>query len=97
LSDVGLQTKHLLMAAIVLEGLGGLLFTLGSSLGAYLLLIFLAAVTPIMHDFYNFDLASPDYLYQFNSFLKVNLGACLSSAFHFLNSVGTLSKITTFK
>jgi hypothetical protein len=37
LSDVGLQTKHLLMAAIVLEGLGGLLFTLGSSLGAYLL------------------------------------------------------------
>ncbi|KAH9575020.1 hypothetical protein CY35_01G090300 [Sphagnum magellanicum] len=64
------ETKHLLMAAIVLEGLGGLLFTLGSSLGAYLLLIFLAAVTPIMHDFYNFDLASPDYLYQFNSFLK---------------------------
>ncbi len=37
LLDVGLQTKHLLMAAIVLEGLGGLLFTLGSSLGAYLL------------------------------------------------------------
>ncbi|CAM6045194.1 unnamed protein product [Sphagnum compactum] len=64
------ETKHLLMAAIVLEGLGGLLFTLGSSFGAYLLLIFLAAVIPIMHDFYNFDLESPDYLYQFNSFLK---------------------------
>ncbi len=63
----------------------------------WLQLIFLAAVTPIMHDFYNFDLASPDYLYQFNSFLKVNLGACISSAFHFLNSVGTHSKMTTFK
>jgi hypothetical protein len=31
------ETKHLLMAAIVLEGVGGLLFILGSSLGAYLL------------------------------------------------------------
>jgi uncharacterized membrane protein YphA (DoxX/SURF4 family) len=64
------ETKHLLMAAIVLEGVGGLLFILGSSLGAYLLLIFLAAVTPIIHDFYNYELASPDYLHQFNSFLK---------------------------
>jgi hypothetical protein len=32
-----LQTKHLLMVAIALEGLGGLLFTLGSTVGAYLL------------------------------------------------------------
>jgi hypothetical protein len=32
-----LQTKHLLMLAIGLEGIGGLLFTLGSTLGAYML------------------------------------------------------------
>lgn len=32
-----LQTKHLLIAAIGLEGLGGILFIFGSSLGAYLL------------------------------------------------------------
>jgi uncharacterized membrane protein YphA (DoxX/SURF4 family) len=72
------------MAAIVLEGVGGLLFILGSSLGAYLLLIFLAAVTPIIHDFYNYDLASPDYLHQFNSFLKVNIDAYILK--HFLVS-----------
>ncbi|CAK9219131.1 unnamed protein product [Sphagnum troendelagicum] len=64
------EMKYLLMAAIGLEGLGGLLFTFGSSLGAYLLLIFLAAVTPIMHDFYNFDLTNPEYLFQFSQFLK---------------------------
>jgi len=34
-------------------------------------LIFLAAVTPIVHDFYNYDLASPEYVHQFNQFLKV--------------------------
>lgn len=67
----GVETKHLLMVAIALEGLGGILFTLGSTLGAYLLLIFLAAVTPVMHDFYNYDIATGDYLHQFNSFLKV--------------------------
>jgi len=66
----GVQTKHLLMVAIALEGLGGLLFTLGSSLGAYLLLTFIALVTPIMHDFYNYDISTGDYLHQLNSFLK---------------------------
>lgn len=66
----GLETKHLLMVGIALEGLGGLLFTVGSSLGAYLLLLFIAAVTPIMHDFYNYEMATPDYLHQLNSFLK---------------------------
>lgn len=66
----GVETKHMLMVAIALEGLGGLLFTLGSTVGAYLLLIFLASVTPIMHDFYNYDISTGDYLHQFNSFLK---------------------------
>ncbi|XP_024363461.1 uncharacterized protein [Physcomitrium patens] len=54
------ETKHLLMGAIALEGFGGLLFTVGSSVGAYLLLIFLAAITPIIHDFYNYELSSPE-------------------------------------
>ncbi|CAM6016572.1 unnamed protein product [Sphagnum compactum] len=65
-----LQTKHLLMLAIGLEGIGGLLFTLGSTLGAYMLLLFLALVTPIMHDFYNFDQSSLEYHHQFIGFLK---------------------------
>ena len=32
-----MQTKYVLMGAIALEGFGGLLFTVGSSVGAYLL------------------------------------------------------------
>eukprot|EP01018_Ginkgo_biloba_P034600 Gb_21763 [translate_table: standard] len=64
------EMKHLLMAAIGLEGIGGILFIFGSTLGAYLLLIFLAAVTPIMHDFYNYDIAKPEYATQFIHFLK---------------------------
>lgn len=64
------EAKYLLMTAIGLEAVGGILFTFGSSLGAYLLLIFLASVTPIMHDFYNYDLASSDYAREFIQFLK---------------------------
>ncbi|KAJ7534992.1 hypothetical protein O6H91_12G013600 [Diphasiastrum complanatum] len=64
------ELKYLLITAITLEGIGALLFTFGSSLGAYMLLLFLAAVTPIMHDFYNFELSSPEYSREFVHFLK---------------------------
>ncbi|KAL3680568.1 hypothetical protein R1sor_023524 [Riccia sorocarpa] len=64
------QTKHAMMVAIALEGIGGILFIFGSSLGAHMLLLFLAAVTPIMHDFYNYDFSSPDYVLHFMQFLK---------------------------
>jgi hypothetical protein len=39
--------KYLLMVAIGLEGLGGLLFTFGSSLGAYLLVC--SSPLPFLH------------------------------------------------
>lgn len=64
------QLKNLLMLGIAFEGLGGILFLFGSSLGAYLLLIFLAVVTPIMHDFYNYDIDSREYVTEFIQFLK---------------------------
>uniref|UniRef100_A0A0C9S4Q8 TSA: Wollemia nobilis Ref_Wollemi_Transcript_22665_978 transcribed RNA sequence n=1 Tax=Wollemia nobilis TaxID=56998 RepID=A0A0C9S4Q8_9CONI len=64
------EVKHILMVAIGLEGIGGILFIFGSTLGAYLLLIFLATVTPIMHDFYNYDMARPEYVSEFIQFLK---------------------------
>ncbi|KAJ7519796.1 hypothetical protein O6H91_20G055700 [Diphasiastrum complanatum] len=64
------ELKYLLVAAIALEGIGAILFTFGSTLGAYILLLFLTAVTPIMHDFYNFDLSSPEYSNEFLLFLK---------------------------
>ncbi|CAI5535435.1 unnamed protein product [Closterium sp. Naga37s-1] len=64
------EPKILLLTAIVLEGVGGILFTIGSSLGAYFLLLFLVAVTPIMHDFYNFKPESAEYIHEFIQFLK---------------------------
>ncbi|GLJ22655.1 hypothetical protein SUGI_0426790 [Cryptomeria japonica] len=64
------EMKQALMTIIALEGIGGILFTFGSNLGAYLLLILLAAVTPIVHDFYNYDMRRPEYVVEFVQFLK---------------------------
>ncbi|KAJ7520862.1 hypothetical protein O6H91_19G026500 [Diphasiastrum complanatum] len=72
------ELKYLLITTITLEGIGAILFTFGSNLGAYMLLLFLAAVTPIMHDFYNFDAASPEYSREFVHFMKnVSLAGAL--------------------
>uniref|UniRef100_A0A0D6R703 DoxX family protein n=1 Tax=Araucaria cunninghamii TaxID=56994 RepID=A0A0D6R703_ARACU len=62
--------KQALMVIIGLEGIGGILFVFGRKLGAYLLLIFLAVVTPIVHDFYNYDTKRPEYVVEFIQFLK---------------------------
>lgn len=35
-------------------------------------LLFIAAVTPIMHDFYNYDPSSPEFLQEFVQFLKAS-------------------------
>ena len=90
-------------AAIVLKGLGGLLFIFGSSLGAYLLvcislhtspclycqinqnwknwcvcyrlaqLLHQAFATPILYDFYNYDVEQKEYTQHFLKFTQVRI------------------------
>lgn len=45
--------QYLLVAACVMEIVGPLLFMLGSDHGARIMALFLAGVTPIMHNFWN--------------------------------------------
>ncbi|EFJ31176.1 hypothetical protein SELMODRAFT_169212 [Selaginella moellendorffii] len=67
--------KYVVFASILLQGLGGILFTFGSVFGAYLLLLDLFIETPIWHDFYNFDVGTPEYANEFLQFLK-SLSLC---------------------
>ncbi|KAL5781794.1 hypothetical protein ACOSP7_006823 [Xanthoceras sorbifolium] len=83
-SQTGLQVpafdiKYLVAAAIALKGLGSLLFILGSSLGAYLLLLHQAIATPILYDFYNYDADKKEYSQIFIKFTQslALLGALL--------------------
>ncbi|KAF5465991.1 hypothetical protein F2P56_015950 [Juglans regia] len=73
------QIKHLVAAAMVLKGLGGLLFIFGNSLGAFLLLLHQAIATPILYDFYNYDVEKKEYTQLFLKFTQnlALLGALL--------------------
>lgn len=53
-----------------MKGLGGLLFIFGSSLGAYLLLLHQAIVTPILYDFYNYDVDKTEFAQLFVKFTE---------------------------
>ncbi|CAL4920778.1 unnamed protein product [Urochloa decumbens] len=64
------ELKHVIAATIALKGLGGLLFILSSSLGAYLLLLYLAFITPIVYDFYNYDMEKAEFAQIFGKFTQ---------------------------
>ncbi|KDP40301.1 hypothetical protein JCGZ_02299 [Jatropha curcas] len=64
------EMKHAVAAAIAMKGVGGLLFIFGSSLGAYLLLLHQAIVTPILYDFYNYDVDKKEFNQLFTKFTQ---------------------------
>eukprot|EP01023_Acetabularia_acetabulum_P064291 TRINITY_DN826_c0_g1_i1.p2 TRINITY_DN826_c0_g1~~TRINITY_DN826_c0_g1_i1.p2 ORF type:complete len:169 (-),score=25.93 TRINITY_DN826_c0_g1_i1:209-715(-) len=61
--------KWLLLAAALMETVGGVLFVFDLSLGAYLLLIFTVVVTPIIHNFYDLP-ESYEQMLEMVNFLK---------------------------
>ncbi|PIA45337.1 hypothetical protein AQUCO_01700700v1 [Aquilegia coerulea] len=66
----GIEIKELVAAAIAFKALGGLLFIFGSSLGAYLLLLHQAIITPIVYDFYNYDIEKKEFVQLFVKFVQ---------------------------
>ncbi|CAA7399020.1 unnamed protein product [Spirodela intermedia] len=64
-----IEIKHIIAGTVALKGLGGLLFIFGSTLGASLLAIYLALVTPILNDFYN-HLDKPEFSQLFLKFTQ---------------------------
>ncbi|CAN8243603.1 unnamed protein product [Cochlearia groenlandica] len=79
LPPVDMHMKLLVASAIALKGIGGLLFVFGSSLGAYLLLLHQAVATPILYDFYNYDVDKKEFNQLFSKFTQslALLGALL--------------------
>ncbi|XP_059650894.1 uncharacterized protein LOC132297341 [Cornus florida] len=65
-----IDVKHFVGASIFLKGLGGFLFVFGSTFGAYLLLYHLAYATPLLYDFYNYDLGDPEFFVLLQEFLQ---------------------------
>ncbi|CAK9165457.1 unnamed protein product [Ilex paraguariensis] len=73
------EIKYLVAAAIAMKGLGSLLFIFGSACGAYILLLFQLIATPILYDFYNYDVDKKEFAQLFIKFTQnlALLGALL--------------------
>ncbi|XP_024996819.1 uncharacterized protein LOC112529696 [Cynara cardunculus var. scolymus] len=54
-----IDVKHVVLASMALKGLGGILFVFGSTTGAYLLMYYLLFMTPLLHDFYDYEFDDP--------------------------------------
>ncbi|KAJ6903647.1 hypothetical protein NC651_020968 [Populus alba x Populus x berolinensis] len=64
------EMKHAVAAAMSVKAVGSLLFILGSSIGAYLLLLHQLIVTPILYDFYNYDADTKEFNLLFAKFAQ---------------------------
>lgn len=56
-----IDVRHFVAASLSLKGLGGLLFIFGSPIGAYLLMYNLVFTSPILYDFYNYNIDEPEF------------------------------------
>ncbi|RZC20940.1 uncharacterized protein LOC114406916 isoform X1 [Glycine soja] len=64
------RMKFLVAGAIALKGLGGILFILSSSFGAFLLLLHQVITTPILYDFYNYHSEDKEFIQLFIKFTQ---------------------------
>ncbi|KAJ0796755.1 putative HR-like lesion-inducer [Helianthus annuus] len=65
------DTKHVVVAMIVLQGFGGVAFIFGSYLGAILLALHQLIFTPVLYDFYNYDVEETEFSQLFSKFTQV--------------------------
>ncbi|KAG7018782.1 hypothetical protein SDJN02_20655 [Cucurbita argyrosperma subsp. argyrosperma] len=66
-----IDVRHLVAISLSLKGIGGLLFVFGSRVGAYLLLLQLAIITPVLYDFFNYSPQKPIFdILLFSDFLQ---------------------------
>ncbi|XP_059298956.1 uncharacterized protein LOC132643008 [Lycium barbarum] len=65
-----IDVRHVVAAFMALKGLGGLLFVFGSFTGAVLLMCYLIAATPLLHDFCCHKFGEPQYFVVLQEFLQ---------------------------
>ncbi|XP_024962441.1 uncharacterized protein LOC112502690 [Cynara cardunculus var. scolymus] len=64
------EIKILVAGAIALKGIGSLLFIFGSTIGAFLLILHQLIATPILYDFYNYDVEKKEFSQLFIKFTQ---------------------------
>ncbi|KAL7124065.1 hypothetical protein ABFS83_14G023600 [Erythranthe nasuta] len=85
-----LDARTFVATCISLKGLGGLLFVLGSSYGAFLLISYLVLTTPMLYDFYNYNFGEEEFFRLLQEFLQC--AALVGALLFFLGMKNSLSR-----
>ncbi|KAF7001730.1 hypothetical protein CFC21_017340 [Triticum aestivum] len=72
-AGIGMAVPHIDIKSVIaftmfLKAFGGLLFIISSSFGALVLLVYLAFITPVVYDFYNYEMESQQFAKLFTMF-----------------------------
>ncbi|KAK4427746.1 hypothetical protein Salat_1543600 [Sesamum alatum] len=89
-NNLHIDVRTFVAACIFLKGLGGLLFVLGSSFGAYLLIYYLILTTPLLYDFYNYKVGQPKFFGLLQEFLQC--AALVGALLFFLGMKSSISR-----
>ncbi|XP_044498214.1 uncharacterized protein LOC123220211 [Mangifera indica] len=65
-----IEVRHIVTTTIFLKGFGGILFVIGNTFGAFLLLVYLVLITPLLFDFFNYSPKDPEFVPLLNEFLQ---------------------------
>ncbi|XP_021291010.1 uncharacterized protein LOC110421691 [Herrania umbratica] len=84
------EIKYLVAAIVAFKGVGGIFFIFGSTIGAYLLVLQQFIVTPILYDFYNYDMEKKEFGLLFTKFTQ-NL-ALLGALFFFIGMKNSMPR-----
>ncbi|KAK6254797.1 HR-like lesion-inducer - like 2 [Theobroma cacao] len=84
------EIKYLVAAIVAFKGVGGIFFIFGSIIGAYLLVLQQFIVTPILYDFYNYDMEKKEFGLLFTKFTQ-NL-ALLGALFFFIGMKNSMPR-----
>ncbi|CAI9762716.1 unnamed protein product [Fraxinus pennsylvanica] len=89
------EMKNLVLGAIIMKGLGSLLFIFGSSLGAFILLLHQVISIAILYDFYNYDVDKKQFV---ELFVKFTQGlALLGALLFFIGMKNSISRRSSKK
>ncbi|KAK6145973.1 hypothetical protein DH2020_019842 [Rehmannia glutinosa] len=89
-NNLHIDARTFVAACISLQGLGGLLFVLGSTFGAFLLIFYLILTTPLLYNFYNYNVGEPQFFRLLHEFLQC--AALLGALLYFVGMKNSISR-----
>ncbi|GFQ04930.1 hypothetical protein PHJA_002637100, partial [Phtheirospermum japonicum] len=89
-NNLHIDARTFVVVCITLQGLGGLLFVLDINVSAFFLILYLLFTTPLLYDFYHYDVGEPKFFRLLHEFLQC--AALLGGLLFFIRMKNNISR-----